>query len=415
MTVADRKFPNWIEAYVKYASVTEAPKRMHFWTGIAAIAGTLRRRCWIDLKRYQIYPNFYIVLVAPPGVIAKSTTIDVAMRILRQVPGVKFGPDVITWPALVTAFAAASESFEYLGEWIPMSAITLEASELGSLLNPQDRELVSLYITLWDGRKRFDKVTKTSGSDTVEAPWINMAAATTPHWIADNMPVATIGGGLTSRIIFVYGDKKERFVAFVDEFVEDTDLETEAALLADLIHISTELVGPFTIDEEARAWERKRYEQFWKVNVADMNNQTLEGYAARKQTHILKTAMVLSAARSDERIIQVQDLQLATQMLDDLEPDMQKVFSNIGRTDDSMQAERFIEYVRKKGTVSYEEAYRMIHVYFPDFRDFEGILSGAVRSGQITVVPVVGGFNLKATGVSSAPTTQEIITPDTMM
>lgn len=409
-----RHFANWIEAYVKYAAVTEAPKRMHFWCGIAAIAGTLRRRCWIDLKRYQIYPNFYIVLVAPPGVIAKSTTIDVAMRILRQVPGVKFGPDVITWPALVTAFAAASESFEYLGEWIPMSAITLEASELGSLLNPQDREMVSLYITLWDGRKRFDKVTKTSGSDTVEAPWINMAAATTPHWIADNMPVATIGGGLTSRIIFVYGDRKERFVAFVDEFVEDTDLETEAALLQDLIHISTELVGPFTINEEARAWERRRYETFWKINVAEMNNQTLEGYAARKQTHILKTAMVLCAARSDSRIIQVEDLQLATQMLDDLEPDMQKVFSNIGRTDDSMQAERFIEYVRKKGTVSYEEAYRMIHVYFPDFRDFEGILSGAVRSGQITVVPVVGGFNLKATGASSAPA-QNIITPDTLM
>ena len=399
-----RKYPDWIAAYVKYASVTEAPRRMHFWCAVSAVAGALRRRVWLDLKRYSIYPNFYIVLVAPPGVIAKSTTIDVAMRILRKVPGINFGPDVITWPALVTAFAAASESFQYLEDFIPMSAITLEASELGSLLNPQDREMVSLYITLWDGRKRFDKVTKTSGSDTLEAPWINLVAATTPHWIADNMPVATIGGGLTSRIIFVFGDRKERFVAWVDEFVDENDPATEAALLHDLEHIAATLCGPFVVDEPARAWERKRYETFWKINVAEMNTETLEGYAARKQTHILKTAMVLSAARSDSRIIQIEDLQLAASMLDDLEPDMQKVFSNIGRTDDSMQAERFIDYVRKKGTVPYEEAYKMIHVYFPDFRDFEGILSGAVRSGQITIIQVAGGeFLLKATGGSPPP------------
>jgi len=135
-----------------------------------------------------------------------------------------------------------------------------------------------------------------------------------------------------------------------------------------------------------------------------MNTTTLVGYAARKQTHILKTAMVLSAARSDTRIIQIEDLQLAAAMLDDLEPDMQKVFSNIGRTDDSMQAERFIDYVRKKGTVPYEEAYKMIHVYFPDFRDFEGILSGAVRSGQIQILTVAGGgFLLKATGGQPPP------------
>jgi hypothetical protein len=27
----------------------------------------------------------------------------------------------------------------------------------------------------------------------------------------------------------------------------------------------------------------------------------------------------------------------------------------------------------------------MVHAYFPDFRDFEGIVSGAVRSGYISL------------------------------
>ena len=123
----------------------------------------------------------------------------------------------------------------------------------------------------------------------------------------------------------------------------------------------------------------------------------LEGYAARKQTHIHKIAMVLSASRGASLTIEREDLELANQMLEDLEQDMHRVFSRIGRTEDSMQAERFIEYVKRKGTIPYYDAYKMIHVYFPDFRDFEGILSGAVQSGQLQVITTPQGLYLKAT------------------
>jgi hypothetical protein len=51
-----------------------------------------------------------------------------------------------------------------------------------------------------------------------------------------------------------------------------------------------------------------------------------------------------------------------------------------------MQAERFIDFVKRKGSIAYAEAYKMIHLHFPDFRDFEGILAGALNSGQIKMV-----------------------------
>jgi hypothetical protein len=41
--------------------------------------------------------------------------------------------------------------------------------------------------------------------------------------------------------------------------------------------------------------------------------------------------------------------------------------------------------VKKRQAVTYQEAYKMVHAYFPDFRDFEGIVSGAVRSGYISL------------------------------
>ena len=406
--MSERHFPDWVDAYLRYASVTEAPRRMHYWSAVSTIAGCLRRRVWLDQKRFCWYPSFYIIFVAPPGVVAKSTTIDISADLLKQVPGVKFGPNAITWQALVSAFAAASEAFEWNGEWHPMSPLTLVASELGSLLNLQDKDMVNLLIELWDGKRSYEKITKMSGNDTVEAPWINLTAGTTPHWVADNMPQAMIGGGLSSRCIFVYADKKEKYVAYVDEQVNSGDDELRAKLIHDLEQISM-MTGPFSMTANARAWGASWYENFWGDAVSRMDDQMAQGYAARKQTHMHKTAMVISASRSSDRVITAEDLQLANNMLLDLEADMPKVFSRIGRTEDSMQAERFIEYVIRKGSVSYEEAYRMIHLYFPDHRDFEGILSGAIRSGQIELVSTSQGMKLQPVRARA------VITPDSVI
>ncbi len=393
-----RNFPDWLPAYIKYASVGEAPIKMHTWSGISALAAVLRRRVWLDMKRFVWYPGLYIIFVAKPGIVQKSTTIDISMDLVKQIDSIHFGPNSVTWQALVEKFAGAAEQFEWplgSGEWMPMSALTLVASELGSLLNLQDRDMVTLFIELFDGKKSYDKLTKMD-SNIIDAPWINMIAATTPHWIAENMPQSTVGGGLTSRCIFVWAEEKERYVPYVDEMVEHGDEEYRLKLIQDLEHISITLCGPFTISPAARDWGRAWYTQFWKDAKDSMDSQMVEGYAARKQTHMHKVAMILSAAKSDSQIIEADDLILANVLLEQLEPDMQKVFDRIGRTEESLQAERFIDIVRKAGKVPYSSAYALIHSYFPDFRDFEGILAGAINSGQLEIRHEQGGMFLVA-------------------
>jgi hypothetical protein len=268
--------------------------------------------------------------------------------------------------------------------------------------------MINLLIELWDGKKTYEKITKMSGNDIIEAPWINLQAGTTPHWIADNMPTAMIGGGLSSRCIFVYGDTKERYIAYVDEQVGKGDLEMRANLIHDLEQISM-LTGRFKIDAEARAWGKDWYERYWRDAVSRMDDQMAEGYAARKQTHLHKVAMVLSASRDDSLTITSLDLQLANQMLEDLEKDMHRIFSRMGRSEDSLQAERFIEFVRRKGSIPYDQAYRMIHTHFPNFKDFEGILAGAINSGQLRILTTPDGIRLEAAAKLATP----LITIDT--
>ena len=127
-----RNFPDWIKAFIDYAGSGEAPRHMYFWVGAVTVAGALRRKVWINQVYFKWHPNMYVILVAPPGIVSKSTTAGVGMRLLRQVPGIRFGPDVVTWQALVGAFAETTEGFDLNGEYHSISAITIESSEFGN-------------------------------------------------------------------------------------------------------------------------------------------------------------------------------------------------------------------------------------------------------------------------------------------
>lgn len=387
-----RQLPDWLSAFVAYTDHMEAPRLMRTWAGISAIASAVRKRVWLDEDQFIWTPCLYIVFVGPPGVITKSTTTDLSSSLLRELPSgiVKFGPNNITWQALATAFAGASESFEYppySGEWVPMSAITLVSRELGSLLNPKDQDLVNLFIELYDGAKVYEKATKMSGNDLIESPWINMLGATTPSWIADNVPRSALGGGLISRIIFLYGDEKEKLVAYPSDAIKDyaAHKAVRAALIHDLEHIS-QITGPFKLTKEAKIWGRDWYEKLWTNAKSHYNDDKLMGYIARKQTHLHKVAMVLSLATKDELKLTLDDLQLADVMLTAIEGCLDKVFAQIGRTEQSAAASKFISSVQARGAVLYDDAYKIAHSAFPDIRDFEGILTGAVRSGQLLMV-----------------------------
>lgn len=366
-----------------YASFSEAPRHMHFWTAVSTIAGALRRRVWVDMAYFTWTPNFYIILVAPPGVVSKSTTAGIGMSLLRKVPDIKFGPDVVTWQALVTGFAESTMSFEYQGEFHAMSALTIESSEFGNLLNPQDKEMVDLLVSLWDSKPgAFEKKTKGSGNDVVENPWINLIACTTPSWIAGNFPEYMIGGGFTSRCIFVYADKKAQLVAYPGDVVP-SDLKQQAqCLVEDLCQISM-MAGEYKLTKEAYKWGRAWYETHNTAKHLHMDDERFGGYLARKQTHIHKLAMVLAAAESSNLSITPDHLALAAQMVTDLEPDMQFVFSKIGKSEEAVYAERLIWYVQKRDGCLYQEAYRFVHSHFPKINDFEAVITGAIRSGYL--------------------------------
>jgi hypothetical protein len=385
-----RNYKNWLKAYMEYTRDSESPSTFHFWTGVSVIAGALRRRVWVDMKKFEWTPNFYIILVGPPGVAAKTTSIGMGMRLLAQIPGIKWGPESMTWQKLTRSLADSIEYLEFVNfqgqkERIAMSCNTIEVGELGTFLKTDDDALVSFLIRMWEGQRgKFRHETITGGAVEIDNPWLNIIAATTPAWMRDNFSESMIGGGLTSRVLFVYGDKKRSLTPYPDEVIPDAEYKLlQSNLISDLATISR-LSGPYRLSQFAREWGRAWY--------TDHNNPDLRphhlasprfgGYISRKQTHLHKFAIILAAAKRDTLVIEEEDLREADQILTTTEHDMIKVFESIGVVDQRDHVEEIVSVVKYCGFLTNKGLWAKC-MNAMTLKEFEEAVRAAVHSGKI--------------------------------
>lgn len=369
-----RIFSNWLEAYMEYTSASESPDQCHYWTGVATLAGALRRNVWLDQKLFVWTPNFYIILVGPPGIVAKSTTLSLGMRLLEQVPEIHFGPESATWQSLLPAFQEATTTIQWtVGKeefQLGMSALTIPVSELGTFLKIRDDDFVSFLINLWDGRasaRAFQHRTLTRGVVEVKNPWINVIGCTTPSWLNQNAPEQLIGGGLMSRIVFVFANKKRKLVAYPGLEWRDSDyVDYEAKLVADLTEVS-QLRGPFLMSEAAIQWGRQWYEEHWNTIPPHMLSSRYEGYRSRKQTHLHKLAMILAVSSGNRLVIEPHHLEAASLLLSSTEESMITVFDSVGSAEQARQLKEIVSLAKglasvyKDGVIVSELYHRLIN------------------------------------------------------
>ncbi len=425
----ERQLPDWLKGYMHYTRYNEAPEMFHFWAGVGTIAGALRRKVFIDQEYFIWSPNFYIIFVGPPGVVTKSTTMRAGANLLRQVAGISFGPDSITWQALVDALEEATEGVLVKGvdftdpnaEIVNMSCLTFASSELGTLLNPKDREMIDVLCDLWDGQDTtWRKKTRHMGDNVIENPWLNIMACTTPAWFADNLPRHMVGGGFTSRCIFVYADRKRALVPYPRDLIRKYGSELRQ-LKKQLVHdleVISMLKGEYELSPEAKEFGEQWYvEQYYNPPADLKGNAQFSGYLQRKQGHVHKLAIVLAAAHTDELIISLEDLQNAVKIVEAAEHDLPKVFRSINSSLTMEHAEAIVQAVYRHPGVLEGELYQAVF-HIMNWDDFSKIVTSAVNAQLVYRVLTAGvGWQLFPKGkpgetpgiVGSTPSASEAL------
>lgn len=373
----------WLEDFVAHTGYGEAPPRVMFWCGVSAIAGALRRKVWIDLFSFQWTPNFYILLIGPPGQLKKSTSSGLAMRILRRIEGTHFGPNSTTWEQLISHMAGLREEFDVPGRGkMEASCITCDISEFGTFFDPSNRQMVDALTDLFDSKMGvWSKETKTNGCDDVANPWINLIAGTTHDWMDENFSNKLIGSGFASRCIYVSCTEDEiGEVAYPDDNMPPGMYERENDLVMRLTEIAG-LAGEFRLTPAARAWGREWYHEY-RIGLKQAQKKE-KGLYSRSQTHLHKLAMVIAASKGKFPVIDVEELQEADARLRELGGNVEEVFGSVGQSATSKLAKDLLEALSRNGTMTKKDLYRRFFFRTVSSHEFDEALKSVRASGLV--------------------------------
>lgn len=334
-----RRITDWLGAFLDLTAKLESPLEYLQWSGLSTIAAVAQRKIYMESTAFFAHTNMYVVLVGPPGS-KKSTAIRAGKKLLKKVPGINMSGDAPSVVGLMKDFAdIAQKDHQSLNAFI---------SEFSSLFENATETMTGFLTAFYDGDDDYIKRTRVGGKEHIPFPWLNLIAGTTPTWLGDNLQKSAVEGGLVARTLYIYSDEiilQSPFPKYTPEL-----RKLEEYLTHDLAHISVRQ-GEFAFeggeDGDAYQWYAKWYLD--RARFPKVSDNRTAGYFVRKPIHLLKVAMALSLAKSDDLQLSVENLQIALAFLDRIEPGMSRAFSAVGGNMYATEIERVERILRQAG------------------------------------------------------------------
>jgi hypothetical protein len=183
---------------------------------LSVIAGALQRRIYLKWGLGQvIFPNLYVVLIGPSGRTRKGVSIGIAKDFLKSVPGLTVAPESSSGrQAMILAMKRASINFKDPtdGKIKFHCSITAFSEELSVFLGQGDIAYLSNLTDWYDSKDDWEYETVGRGKDSLQGLCLNLMGATAPDWIQSMIPPEAVGGGFTSRVIFIVEEHKKQTV-----------------------------------------------------------------------------------------------------------------------------------------------------------------------------------------------------------
>jgi len=348
-----RELENWLDSYLEYTDNSESPLSYHEWCGLSVIAGALQRKVYLKWGIGQvIYPNLYVVLVGQSGRTRKGVALGLGKDLLKEVKSVTITPESSSGrQAMTMIMKKATTNFQDTsdGKLKFQSAVTTFSEELSVFLGQGDIGYLSNLTDWYDSKDLWEYESVGRGRDSINGVCLNLIGGTAPEWLQSMIPYEAIGGGFTSRVIFVVEENKRKLVP--EHTVTDRELWLQEKLINDLERIN-KLVGEVKMGEEAKA----KYVEWYIAEDGKMSagnyaipDTRFAGYCERRATHLRKLMMLFSVSHSDTRIIEGVDFDKALHILTEVEKKMAKTFGGLGRGKNSDATEAIKDYIQQVG------------------------------------------------------------------
>ena len=347
-----REVADWLTGYLEYTKNSEPPTIYHQWGAMAVISGALQRKVHLRMGFERIYPNLYVILVGNSGRTRKGVALDVAYKMLSTLATVSIAPESSSREAIILAMKRSAQNFEdpITGTINVHCSITAFPEELAVLLGQGDIKLLANLTDWYNSKDEWSYETVGRGRDALQGVCLNLFGATAPDWIQSMLPQEAVGGGFTSRCIFVVAENKRATVPEHNLTNEEILLREKLARDLERIH---QLKGQFQFDAEGRDAYMNWYIEQDKA-LSDgrpaIEDRRFAGYCERRATHLRKLMMIMSASRGDSLELTDIDFRRGVDILLKTEQKMYKTFGGLGTAPHSDIAEKVMNYLSVFGS-----------------------------------------------------------------
>lgn len=375
---------NWLESYLRLMENTEPARLFDKWVGYSIIASALRRKVSLQLGRLIYYPNIYVVLVAEPGVARKTQAIKYGVNFLNTIPEIRLSADSSTKEAMTDDIETSGmDELMVDGTTLRHSSLNIISKEFESFLGQkkENTRMLTALTDLFDCPDDWSSRTKHSGSNKIINPWVNLLAATTPDSLASSLPATAVGGGLTSRIMFIWADKKKKSIAI--PAMTEEELKIKAWLEKDLYRISR-LSGNYMMTADCIKKWTAWYDQFDEDESGERicPDKSFSGWYSRKPTYIIKISMLQAAAESSKLLIEWHHIEQAIEAIKEVEYSMGNAFKAIGTSEISAEVDNVLQIIRNARCISEKDLMTRIWRHI-DSTKFTNVIDTLIKTGKV--------------------------------
>lgn len=380
---------SFLKNFRTFTECSEVHPNHAMWAALVAMSAVVGRKVHLPLGPFTIYPNLYVVFVAPPGG-RKSTAMDFTGAFLEQF-GLPVTYDSVTKERLVGTMAKNEVAFQPLNGDPPFvySPLTILSTELSEIVGPSKDSMISFLTTLFDKKGDYKNSTIKRGDEHIVSPYLVLLGCTTPAWITARLRDDVISGGFSRRAIFVYEDEEpeRKAIPVVTEEMKSAWDEAVAYAKEKLAMA----YGPFRWAPEAQA----KYVD-WYENQVIPKDPYLTGYFRSKHIQVMKIAQLVSLSESANMVIELHHWDFAFQLLGLIEGNLHRVFEGVGRNELNASASILVDMIRQAGGyLAEKQCYNLMFAHCQEY-EIKQIIEHLVNSEKL----VKAAINNTKTGLA---------------
>lgn len=310
----------WIERYVDHGLAVSpmTPRLFHESAGLWLLSVALARRLTLNVGFGPIYPNLYVVWIAPTTLHRKTTALEVARSLARRVfPHLLAAQD--TTPEAFLSDLAGREPANY-DKMTPEQKERWQAArnfaaqrgwlldELSGLLASAGKDynagLIEALLRFYDCTP-YSRSTQKQGWLEIDNPYLALIGASTPAALAQHLLVERLwSDGFWPRFALLTPETDR------PDWIEPTEVTEPAALAAELSQLYHRLPRPVwpeapkalnvTVEGQALALWREYNRALSHTLLTPDVDRRLWGAYGRLPTHALKVAMIYASLEWDQ-------------------------------------------------------------------------------------------------------------------